>query len=56
MIPQNHDPANEIVTNPAYHVGLLILLAYASQHRHSRQWVGAIQHILAREGTKGGVA
>ena len=54
MITQNHDPANEIVTASVSHVGLLILLAYATTHHYSAQWVDAILTILAREGASHG--
>jgi hypothetical protein len=44
-VSHNHDPI---------HPGLLSLLTYALQHRHSAQWVSAILAILSREGVARG--
>ena len=51
--------ANFIITHPSKMTclnmqGLLILLDYARQHRHSYQWVGAILTILQRQGVAHG--
>ena len=49
MFKSNYTTVGPIALAHSHHTALLGLMAYALQHRHSRQWIRPLLRLLARQ-------